>query len=100
MDSNKVTKMSAREVNKALLGYKPMKDELTLMLCGNSSVDFKPLFEYNVDNPFACHKAVFYWVGEWDCRLIHQFIFEAVASYAVKDYLMTKYNFKDKSNFH
>lgn len=38
---------------KALPGHKPMKDKLTLLLCGNASGDFKikPLLVYHSENP-------------------------------------------------
>lgn len=38
---------------KTLPGHKPMKDRLTLLLCGNASGDFKvkPLLVYHSDNP-------------------------------------------------
>ena len=41
------------EEEKALLGRKPMKDRLTLLMCGNASGDFKvkPLLIYQSDDP-------------------------------------------------
>ena len=38
---------------KSLPGHKPMKDRLTLLLCGNASGDFKikPMLVYHSDNP-------------------------------------------------
>ena len=41
------------EEEKALPGNKPMKDRLTLLMCGNASGDFKvkPLSVYHSDNP-------------------------------------------------
>ena len=43
----------ATEEEKALPGHKPMKDRLTLLMCGNASGDFKvkPLLVYHPDNP-------------------------------------------------
>jgi len=40
------------EEEKALPGHKPMKDRLTLLLCGNASEDFKikPLLVYHSEN--------------------------------------------------
>ena len=40
------------EEEKALPGHKPMKDRLTLLLCGNASGDFKinPLLVYHSEN--------------------------------------------------
>jgi hypothetical protein len=44
---------------KALPGHKPMKDRLTLHLCGNASGDFKvkPLLVYHSENPRVFRKS-------------------------------------------
>ena len=41
------------EEEKTLPGHKPMKDRLTILLCGNASGDFKvkPRLVYHSDNP-------------------------------------------------
>ena len=41
------------EEEKALTGHKPMRDRLTLLLCGNTSGDFKikPILAYHSENP-------------------------------------------------
>jgi len=41
------------EEEKALTGHKPMRDRLTLLLCGNASGDLeiKPLLVYHLQNP-------------------------------------------------
>ena len=43
---------------KALPGYKPMKDRITLLFCAKASGDFKikPLFVYHSENPLAFKK--------------------------------------------
>ncbi|XP_023238521.1 tigger transposable element-derived protein 1-like isoform X3 [Centruroides sculpturatus] len=43
---------------KAILGHKPMKDRLTLLLCGNASGDckIKPLLVYHTENPHVFKK--------------------------------------------
>ncbi|XP_044304720.1 tigger transposable element-derived protein 1-like [Varanus komodoensis] len=46
------------EEEKAVPGHKPMKDKLTLLLCGNASGDckIKPLLVYHSENPRAFKK--------------------------------------------
>jgi hypothetical protein len=48
------------EEEKSLLGHKPMKDRLTLSLCGNASGDFqiKPLLVYHAENPRVIKKTM------------------------------------------
>ncbi|XP_028668446.1 tigger transposable element-derived protein 1-like [Erpetoichthys calabaricus] len=84
---------------KALPGHKPMKDRLTLLLCGNASGDFKlkPLLVYHSDNPrvFKKHNVIkqklpVMWRSNSKAWVTRQFFVEWVTevfALAVKEYL-------------
>ncbi|XP_067135000.1 tigger transposable element-derived protein 1-like [Centruroides vittatus] len=87
---------------KALPGHKPMKDRLTLLLCGNASGDFKvkPLLVYHSDNPrvfkrnnIMKSKLPVMWRANSKAWVTRQFFVEwvhEVFAPSVKEYLQEK----------
>ncbi|XP_050724716.1 tigger transposable element-derived protein 1-like isoform X2 [Eriocheir sinensis] len=83
----------------ALPGHQPMKDRLTLLLCGNASGDFKvkPLLVYHSDNPRVFKKnnvirskLPVMWRANCKARVTRQFFMEwvhEVFAPSVKKYL-------------
>jgi hypothetical protein len=88
---------------KALPGHKPMKDRLTLLLCGNASGDFKvkPLLVCHSENPrifkknnVQKNKLSVMWRSHheaWVTRQLFTEWFNAIFAPSVKEYLREKY---------
>ncbi|XP_034954627.2 tigger transposable element-derived protein 1-like [Zootoca vivipara] len=87
---------------KSLPGHKPMKDRLTLLLCGNASGDFKlkPLLVYHSENPGVFKKnsvikskLPVMWRANRKAWVTRQFFIEWVHEVfgpSVKEYLQSK----------
>jgi hypothetical protein len=92
----------------AMLGHKPMKDRLTLLLCANASGDFKvkPLLVYHSENPRVFKKCKVQksqlnvmWRSNskaWVTRILFVEWIKEVFGPAVKKYLLEK-NYHSKS---